>query len=102
MIHVIATIQAAAGERDALAAAFAALAPEVLAEDGCRAYGATVDVPTQIPAQNEPRGDVLTIVEQWESIDHLEAHLIAPHMNDFRTKNKELIAGIELQILEPA
>ncbi|MCA9268197.1 MAG: antibiotic biosynthesis monooxygenase, partial [Planctomycetales bacterium] len=62
----------------------------------------TVDFPTNIPAQPAERPDVVTVVEKWESLDHLEAHLIAPHMLAYRARVKEMIAGVSIQVLEPA
>jgi quinol monooxygenase YgiN len=102
MIHVIATIQLNEGCRDEFLDHFRALLPSVLEEAGCVDYGPTIDVPTTIPAQGPPRDDVVTVVERWESTDALADHLIAPHMNEYRTKVKDLVAGMTLQVLEPA
>ena len=43
----------------------------------------------------------MTIVERWESLESLERHLIAPHMVAYRTRVKELVRGVSLQILQP-
>ena len=102
MLHVIATIELRPGGRETFLEQFRQLVPLVHAEQGCLAYGPTVDLPTLIPAQVEVRDDVVTVIEQWESVEALEAHLIAPHMNDFRGRVKEVVAGITLQILQPA
>ena len=42
------------------------------------------------------------ILEKWESLDHLNAHLAADHMDEYREKVKDLVVGVSLQILEPA
>lgn len=102
MVYVIATIQAKPGRRDELVAAFAELVPEVLAEEGCRAYVPTVDAETDLERQRRVGDDVLTMVEQWDSIDHLRAHLAAPHMTAFREKAGGLIESIDLRVHEPA
>ena len=101
MIHVIATLNTAPGKRDELIAAFNQLAPQVHAEQGCIEYGTAVDVATPIGAQEPLRENVVMVVEKWESIAALEAHLAAPHMDEFRTSMSEVITGISLQILEP-
>ena len=75
---------------------------DVLAEPGCLEYGPTVDVATGIAAQPALRENVVTIVEKWESLDHLKQHLAAPHMQAYRPKVKELIVGTTLAILSPA
>lgn len=102
MIHVIATIQLQPGKRAEFLEHFHALAPEVRSEQGCIEYGPTIDVATNLPAQGAVRDDVVTVVEKWESIPSLEAHLIAPHMLAYRTRVKELVANVSLQVLEPA
>lgn len=102
MIHVIATIEIAPGKRTEFLREFYQIVPEVRAEKGCVEYGPTVDLPTSIPAQPPVREDVVTIVERWETLDDLEAHLIAPHMLAYRTRVKDLVRHATLQILETA
>lgn len=102
MISVIATIDVAEDRRDDFLAAFRQLVPKVLAEEGCVEYGPWIDVPTSISAQDPAGDNVVTAVEKWESVEALEAHLIAPHMLEFRKSIQDLVAGIRLQILEPA
>ena len=102
MICVVATLELAAGRRDDFIEVFRALVPKVLAEQGCLEYGPMVDVPTSLAAQGEVRQDVVTVVEKWESVEALEAHLIVTHMNEFRSKAKDMIRGMTLQILAPA
>lgn len=102
MIHVIATIELHDGRRDAFLDQFRKIVPHVLAEPGCIEYGPTVDVATDIAAQLPARGDVVTIVEKWASLEHLKSHLVAPHMAEYRPKVKELIVKSTLVILTPA
>ena len=102
MIFVIATIEVQEGQRDAFLAEFHRLMPLVHAEVGCIEYGPTVDVVTGIPVQIAQRPLVVTIVEKWESIDALGAHLVAPHMIEYRVRVKDFVKGVTLQVLEPA
>ncbi|MBL9122963.1 MAG: antibiotic biosynthesis monooxygenase [Planctomycetaceae bacterium] len=102
MIHVLATIRVAAGKRDEFLTEFRKLVPLVRAEQGCIEYGAAIDVPTTLPAQLPLRDDVVMVVEKWDDLDALAAHLIAPHMLDYRARVKTLVLGTELQVLEPA
>jgi len=102
MVHVIATITLHAGKRDAFLEVFHRLVPTVRAEDGCIDYGPNVDAVTDIGAQIPRRENVVTIVERWESLDALNAHLAAPHMTTYRQDVKDFVAGVTLQILEPA
>ena len=102
MIHVIASIDVNPGGRDAFLAEFHKLVPAVKAEAGCVEYGPTVDVASGLPRQVAYREDTVTIVEQWESVDALEAHLATPHMAEYRENVKDLVAGVTLQVLETA
>ena len=102
MIHVIATIELAPGQRQAFLREFHLLVPKVRAEAGCIEYGPTVDVASGIPAQGTPRDDVVTVVERWADLPALQAHLTAPHMQEYRGRVKELVRGTKLQILQPA
>jgi quinol monooxygenase YgiN len=102
MIHVIATIEVVRGRRDDFLAVLRELVPKVLAEEGCLEYGPWLDLPTSVPAQPEARQQVVTVVEKWESIEALEAHLMAPHMREFRQQTEPMRVGVSLQILEPA
>ncbi|MEO6809782.1 MAG: putative quinol monooxygenase [Isosphaeraceae bacterium] len=102
MIHVIATIKCQNGQREAFLNEFRKLVPEVLAEDGCLEYGAGVDVATEIKAQDPDRPDVVTVVEKWESVEHLKRHLVAPHMEAYRPKVNDLVISTTLIVLNPA
>jgi quinol monooxygenase YgiN len=102
MIHVIATITLRPGAREPFLAALNANLPHVLAEKGCLAYRPTVDVASGIPVQVGPRPDVVTLVEAWESLEDLHAHLKAPHMLAYREQVKDLVGNISLNVLAPA
>ncbi len=102
MIHVIATVTLREGGREAFLAILKDNLPRVLAEEGCRAYTPTVDVPSGMPLQPAPRADVVTLIEAWDSLDHLRAHLKTPHMLAYREKVKGLVANVALDILAPA
>lgn len=102
MIHVIAAIELKPGKREDFLREFKALVPLVHAEDGCLDYGPAVDVASGIPVQIPMRENVVTVVERWESLPALKAHLAAPHMAEYREKVKDLVVGMTLQVLEPA
>ena len=100
MLSVIAEIEIVAGKQADFLAEFHKLVPLVLAEEGCVEYGPTLDAVTDIPAQIPRRENIITIVEKWESVDALKAHLVAPHMTEYRGKVKEFVVGSVLRILE--
>ena len=101
MIIVLADIAINAGHRDAFLKEFRSIIPQVLAEDGCIEYGPNIDAETDIENQSCDATTV-TIVEKWESVDALKAHLVAPHMLEYRGRVKDFVAGVKLRILEPA
>jgi quinol monooxygenase YgiN len=102
MIHVIATIKVKPGTREKFLGILGGLAPQVRAEQGCIAYVPTVDIESGIPVQVDVRPDVVTIVETWESLPDLLAHLKAPHMLAYREKVKDIVKNISLHVLSPA
>jgi len=102
VIHVIAAIELRPGTRNQFLSVFHKLMPQVHAEKGCLDYGPTVDARTDIAAQTPWRESVVTIVERWESLAALKAHLATPHMAQYRQDVKGLVERVTLQILEPA
>jgi quinol monooxygenase YgiN len=102
MIHVIAAISTTAGSRAKFLEEFHRLVPSVRAEVGCIEYGPTIDVETGINGLPTLRNDVVTVVEKWESVAALDAHLKAPHMLRYRETVKELVAGVEIRVTQPA
>jgi quinol monooxygenase YgiN len=101
MVIVVATVTCTSGHRHDFLAEFRRIVPEVLQEDGCIEYGPTIDTATDIGNQNTD-GNRVTIVEKWESVDALKAHLVAPHMKAYRPKVKNFVESSELRILEAA
>jgi len=102
MICVLATIETVTGRRDDLLAAFRELVPKVLAEKGCIEYAPMIDVPSGLDAQPPVRPNVVTMVEKWESLAALEAHLGASHMAAFLRQIEPMRLSMSLQILESA
>ncbi len=102
MIYVIATIDVAPGKREAFLAEFRKNLAAVRAEAGCIAYGPAVDAETGFPTQFKTGPDRVTVMEQWESVDALKAHAVAPHMKTYRAATKDLVTGMELRVLSPA
>lgn len=101
MIHVLALVETTAGHRDDFLGEFARVAVPVRQEAGCIEYGAAVDATTDL-TQQQPLGDnFVLIIEKWESLDHLKAHLVAPHMSDYRIRVKPYVQSVRLQVLDP-
>jgi quinol monooxygenase YgiN len=100
-VHVVAVITANPGMREALLEAFRANVPNVLAEDGCIEYQATVDTDGVGAFQTEVGDDTFVVVEKWASLDALKAHVTAPHMAAYAAKAKDMIADRVIHVLSP-
>ena len=61
-----------------------------------------IDIASGLAVQGPARDDIVVVVEKWESVAALEAHLIAPHMMEYRPKVKDFVKKVFLQILSPA
>jgi len=102
MVIVLARVELAPGKRAAFLDEFHRLVPLVRAEGGCLEYGPAVDAATTLSRQTRLGDDVVMIVEKWESLAHLEAHLVAPHMTPYRERVKDLVKSVQLHVLEAA
>ena len=102
MIYVVATIELAEGKRDDFLKRVRQLVPEVRAEKGCLEYGPAIDTPTGIKAQMPLRENVVVMLEKWQDVKSLEAHLTAPHMLKYREDVKGMVGKTQLQVLQPA
>lgn len=99
MIHVLAIITTKPQQRAAVLGIFDTIVPAVRAEAGCIEYGATIDVDGADPAFGP---DTFVVVEKWDSIEALKAHSVAPHMQAYAAKTKDLVAGRAIHVLRPA
>ena len=101
MISVIASIHIKEGKLETFIDIFKANVPAVLKEKGCKEYFPAVDLPADLPIQ-ELNKNVVTIIEKWDSLDDLKAHLSAPHMLEYREKTKDFVEKISVKVLKDA
>lgn len=99
MIHVLASVSIKRGKRQDFLEIFKANIANVKAEDGCIEYRPAVDVDTGLEPQVLDE-NLVTVIEKWESVDHLKAHLSAPHMLEYRKNVANLVTGVSLKVLE--
>lgn len=102
MINVLAFVEVKPGCRDEFLKIFQANVPAVRLENGCISYVPCLDVHSGLPPQDTVNENVITVVEAWESLDHLYVHLKAPHMLDFMDKTKAMRVATRLRIVTPA
>ena len=101
MINVIASVQIKEGLLPKFIELFKSNIPNVLTEKGCIEYAPTIDIPTDFPPQ-EMNENVVTIIEKWDSLEDLRAHISAPHMVEFQKKEKEFVEKVSLKVLQQA
>ena len=101
MIHVIASVSLQQGSRSEFLEIFKANVPNVLAEQGCIEYRPAVDVGAGLDPQVVDE-NMVTVIEKWESLDHLRNHLSAPHMLDYREKVSSMVQSVVLKVLKDA
>jgi len=99
MINVIASIQIKEGQLSNFVEIFKSNIPNVLEEKGCIEYMPTVDLPAGLPPQ-KLNSNVVTIIEKWNSLEDLMAHLSAPHMLVYREKTKAIVEKMSVKVLE--
>jgi quinol monooxygenase YgiN len=101
MINVLASIQIKEGQLSKFVEIFKSNIPNVLEEKGCIEYVPTVDTPTGLPPQELDKNSV-TIIEKWNTLEDLQAHLTAPHMLAYKEEVKDLVEKLSLKILKEA
>ncbi|BDH44552.1 quinol monooxygenase [Salmonella enterica subsp. enterica serovar Choleraesuis] len=101
MLTVIADIRTRPGShhREAVLNVFKKLVPVVLQEDGCHGYSPMVDHNANVDFQNTAP-DSIVMIEKWESVEHLKAHLATPHMKAFSEQVKDDVLDMSIKILE--
>ena len=101
MISVLASIRIVKGSRSAFLDIFNANVPKVRQEAGCLEYFPAIDIDAALQVQDLDE-NVVTVIEKWQSLAALRAHLAAPHMLEYKEKVKELVEGISLKVLQQA
>lgn len=101
-VSVIAVITTNPGQRETILEAFRANMPAVHAEDGCIEYFPTIDAEGMGSFQTPFGEDTFVVIEKWASKDHLMAHAVSPHMKEYASKTKDLIADRTIHVLSSA
>lgn len=102
MIYVVVSTRMKPGKLQEFVDQFKTLAETVRKEKGCVQYVAAVDLETGLPPQTLDK-DVVTILEKWESMEALQAHLATPHMADFFAREKTYAEQtVSMKILKEA
>jgi quinol monooxygenase YgiN len=101
LINVIASIQIKEGRFSEFLEIFKSNIPNVLQERGCRQYIPTIDVPADLSSQ-EMNNNLVTVIEKWDSLEDLQAHLTAPHMLAYKERVEDIVDKVSLKVLREA
>jgi len=101
MIYVVATIELVEGMREKFLAEQRNLLPLVRAEEGCIEYAPTAEVSLTDPPKSTPRTHCIIMHEKWETLANLQAHAVAPHMKEFRSKTKQMVTTVKVEVFQP-
>ena len=95
MIPVIARMEIKPGCMEEFLKILLGNTPTVLAEDGCYRYESCLDT------KAGDKDKYVTILETWESEEHLKAHLATEHMAKFRDAVKDLRYSSNVTVVAP-
>ena len=101
MISVIASVRIKADRLSQFIEILKSNVPEVRKEDGCIEYFPAIDIDSGLPVQKLDK-NVVTIIEKWESVEALRAHLKTPHMLAYREKVKDIVEELSVKVLKEA
>jgi quinol monooxygenase YgiN len=101
MIQVVVLFDLHEGKRDAFLKEFKKLQPLVEGECGCIEYFMAVDVDTGLDQINGPNLDRLMLIERWESLEALKAHLVIDHMVAYRPTVADYIVKATALVAQP-
>jgi quinol monooxygenase YgiN len=101
MIYGVVSVRVKEGKLEEFLELFKSNAVTVRKEKGCIQYFSLVDIDAGLPIQTFEK-NVVTILEQWESVDALHNHFAAPHMAAYFEKEKEFVEGVTVKMLQEA
>lgn len=101
MIHLVVTSVVKEGSFPEFLRLARELAGKVRRESGCVGYEFTVDVQSSIPVQEPVQANRVTLIEQWESLDALRAHLETPHMREAGPRMSTLRESVSIRVTRP-
>jgi quinol monooxygenase YgiN len=101
MIYGVVSVKIKAGKLQQFLELFKANAAKVREEKGCIQYFPLLDIDAGLPIQTMER-NVVTILEQWESLEALHDHFATPHMAAYFEKEKEFVEGVTVKMLQEA
>jgi quinol monooxygenase YgiN len=100
MIYVVVKVRVNEGKVREYIDLFKSVAETVRNEKGCVEYKPAVDAPGAPPDSVDK--NTVFILERWNSMEDLQAHLGTSHMEVYFEKQKDLVIDSEIRVLEEA
>ncbi len=60
-----------------------------------------IDMQDAGAVQTQFGGDTFAVIEKWESLDHLKAHMVAPHMAAYANQVKDMLVDRVIHVSTP-
>ncbi len=98
MIHLVVTMMIKEGSMEEFMEAARELRHQVRREPGCHGYEYTVDLQSPLDIQEPVQENRVTLIEKWESLEALQAHLATPHMKAASPRMEALREGIAIRV----
>ncbi len=98
MIYLIVSVRIKAGRLEEFFEVSRPHRDRVRQEKGCIQYTPLIDLDTGSEVQTIDR-NVVTVLEQWESIEAFQSHLAAPELADQMEKEKDLVEEMSVKVL---
>jgi quinol monooxygenase YgiN len=99
MIYGVVSIRVKPGKGSEFIELFNSNAVTVREEEGCFRYMLTADVDSGSPIQTTDK-EVLTLLEEWGSLEDISRHLAAPHMSVYFQREKDLVDEVIVKMLQ--
>ena len=100
MLHILVTMMVKEGHMKEFLAVCEELRPLVLREKGCQAYDYARETASPLGIQEPIETNRITLIERWESMDALKAHMETPHMKAAGLKMKDLRSSVTARVAE--
>jgi quinol monooxygenase YgiN len=99
MIYGVVSIRVKPGKRNEFVELFDSNAVTVREEKGCFRYMLAADIDSGMPIQVMDR-DLVTLLEEWGSLEDVRSHLATPHMAVYFEKEKDLVDEVSVKMLQ--
>jgi quinol monooxygenase YgiN len=100
MIYVVVMVRVKEGKAKEYIELFKSVAQTVRKEKGCLEYKPAVDAAGAPPDSVDK--NTVVILERWESMEVLQAHMGTAHMREFFEKQNDLVEGSQIKVLQEA